>query len=105
LRVAGQHEDNGVLRAAHLIGRADLQRQAGWPDAAEADLSEALALARRTGARGLELRAATGLALRLRARGERDAARALLAPVYGRFDPDLETTDLSEARQLLEALG
>jgi class 3 adenylate cyclase/tetratricopeptide (TPR) repeat protein len=103
--VFGQHEDNGVLRAAHLIGRADLQRQAGWPDAAEADLSEALALARRTGARGLELRAATGLALRLRARGERDAARALLAPVYGRFDPDLETTDLSEARQLLEALG
>ena len=36
--------------------------------------------------------------------GQRDAARELLAPVYGWFTEGFDTADLQEARALLEAL-
>jgi predicted ATPase len=50
------------------------------------------------------LRAATSLA-RLRAEaGERERARDLLAPVYGRFAEGFDTPDLREAKALLDEL-
>jgi predicted ATPase len=36
---------------------------------------------------------------------KRDAARALLAPIYGWFTEGFDTADLQEARALLEELG
>jgi predicted ATPase len=37
--------------------------------------------------------------------GKRDAARMLLAPLYGWFTEGFDTADLQEARALLEALA
>ncbi len=51
------------------------------------------------------LRAATTLARLLLARGDRDEARDLLAPVCGSFTEGFETHDLKAARGLLEELG
>jgi len=39
-----------------------------------------------------------------RAQGKRDAARALLAPVYGWFTEGFDTLDLKKARALLDEL-
>jgi predicted ATPase len=41
---------------------------------------------------------------RLLQQGRRDAAHALLAPIYGWFTEGFDTADLQEARALLEAL-
>jgi predicted ATPase len=38
-------------------------------------------------------------------RGEPDAARALLAPIYGWFTEGFETPDLRDAKALLDGLG
>ena len=56
-------------------------------------------------AKALELRAATALARMLRARGDRAAARDLLAPVYGWFTEGLDTADLKDAKALLDELS
>ena len=37
--------------------------------------------------------------------GKRDAARELLAPIYGWFTEGFDTADLQEARALLEELA
>jgi predicted ATPase len=37
--------------------------------------------------------------------GKRDAARALLAPIYGWFTEGFDTPDLQEAKALLDALA
>jgi predicted ATPase len=37
--------------------------------------------------------------------GKRDAARELLAPIYGWFTEGFDTADLQEARGLLDELG
>jgi predicted ATPase len=65
----------------------------------------ALEVARRQQARSLELRAATSLARLWQRQGMRDAARDLLAPVYGWFTEGFDTLDLKDARALLEKLG
>ncbi len=73
--------------------------------AAEDCFRGALDLAREQGALFWELRAALSLA-RLRIRQDRQkAARAILAPVYGRFTDGLETADLKAAKGLLDGLS
>jgi len=72
---------------------------------AEVCLHQALAVARRQQAKSWELRAATSLARLWQRQGKRHEARALLAPVYGWFTEGFDTTDLQEARALLEELG
>ena len=52
-----------------------------------------------------ELRAATGLARLWGERGRRAEARDLLAPVYGWFTEGFDTTDLKEAKALLDELA
>jgi predicted ATPase len=71
---------------------------------AEASLQQALDIARRQEARGLELRAAMSLARLWQQQGKRDAARQLLGEVYSWFTEGFDTTDLQEARILLEEL-
>jgi predicted ATPase len=75
---------------------------------AEALFGQALEIARRQEAKTFELRAATSLA-RLWQRpgapqGKRDAARALLAPLYAWFTEGFDTRDLKDAQALLEEL-
>jgi tetratricopeptide (TPR) repeat protein len=72
---------------------------------AEAAFRAALELARRQGARSLELRAATSLAGLLVRRGKHEAAERVLSPVYGGFSEGMETADLRAAAALLHALA
>jgi len=51
------------------------------------------------------LRAAMSLSRLWQRQGKRDQARELLAPVYGWFTEGFDTTDLQEAKALLEALA
>jgi hypothetical protein len=60
--------------------------------------------ARRQHARSFELRAAISQTRLWRDRGRRDAARDLLAQVYGRFTEGFNTLDLEEAKTLLAEL-
>ena len=68
-------------------------------------LQRAVQIARRQGAKSLELRAALRLARVLMDQGRSGQARDLLAPIYGWFSEGFETPDLSEARTLLVGLG
>jgi predicted ATPase len=52
-----------------------------------------------------ELRAAMSLARLWRDQGKQDAARELLAPVYGWFTEGFDTLDLKEAKALLDELA
>ena len=73
--------------------------------AAEGCFREALEIAREQGALFWELRAALSLA-RLRKRQDRRTdGRQILAPVYDRFTGGFETTDLKQAKTLLEQLA
>jgi predicted ATPase len=72
---------------------------------AEALFGQALEIARRQEARTFELRAATSRARLWQRQGKREAARALLAPVYAWFTEGFHTRDLIEAKALLEELA
>ena len=74
-------------------------RSPGNEEEAEDCFREALEVARRQGARSLELRAATSLA---RHRGDEESLR-LLKELYGWFSEGFDTADLQEARAVLEA--
>jgi predicted ATPase len=87
--------------------RAELLLHAHGPDseAAEASLQQALAAARQQDAKGWELQAATSLARLWLDRVRRDAARELLAPIYGWFTEGFDTPNLVKAKALLDALN
>ena len=87
--------------------QGELQLQLASPDVsqAEACFQQALAVARSQQAKSLELRAALSLARLWQQQGRRQAARALLAPVYSWFTEGFDTADLQEAKVLLEALA
>ena len=86
------------VRGSMLMQRGDMEQ-------AEACLRAAIAWAREQQARSWELRASTTLAELLVSRGQRDAARDLLAPIYGWFTEGLHTGDLQAARRLLESMA
>jgi predicted ATPase len=92
---------------------AEVHRMAGEialksaePDAvkAEAYFERALVVARKQQAKSWELRAAMSMGRLWRDQGKRDAARDLLAPVYGWFTEGFDTLDLKEAKTLLDEL-
>jgi TOMM system kinase/cyclase fusion protein len=72
---------------------------------AEACYRRALEIARRQGARSLELRAVIALSLLWQAEGRQGEARELLAPIYERFSEGRETSDLRAAAVLMVELG
>jgi predicted ATPase len=72
--------------------------------AAEADFRQAIDIARRQGAKSLELRAATSLSRLWLKGGKPDEARQILADVYNWFTEGFDTADLLEAKALLDAL-
>jgi len=73
-------------------------------ETAEASFQQALAIARRQGARSLELRAATSLTRLYRDRALRAQARGVIRPIYEQFEEGFDTVDLKAARDLLEEL-
>ncbi|MBI1816865.1 MAG: AAA family ATPase [Deltaproteobacteria bacterium] len=72
---------------------------------AEALFGQSLEIARRQEAKTFELRAATSLARLWQRQGKRDAARALLAPLYAWFTEGFATRDLKDAKLLLDELS
>ena len=93
---------------------ADIHRVAGQialmsaaPDTAKAESSfeRALSIARAQKAKSFELRAATNLARLLDDQGKRREARDLLGPVLGWFTEGSDTSDLIDAKTLLDTLG
>lgn len=69
------------------------------------DFREAIALARRMGAKAWELHATMSLARLLDQQGRRGEARTMLAEIYDSFTEGFDTVDLKEAKALLEELG
>ena len=87
-----------------LKGELLRQQAVGRDGEAEVCFSQALEVARQQEAKSLELRTAMSLARLWQAQGKGDAARELLAPVYGWFTEGFDTADLQDARTLLEEL-
>ena len=83
--------------------KGELLARTGSESAAEDMLLQALDEGRRQGALSWELRAALGLARLRQARGEGEAARALVASIYARFAEGFDTADLQAAKALIDA--
>jgi DNA-binding winged helix-turn-helix (wHTH) protein/predicted ATPase len=85
---------------------AELHRLRGALTATEKDAEssfvEAMAIARRQGAKSFELRAATSLSRLWAHQGKMREAHALLAEVHAWFTEGFDTADLEDARALLE---
>jgi predicted ATPase len=79
---------------------------ASEPDVAKAltHFDHALAVAREQRARSWELRAATSMARLWRDLNQPEKARELLVPIYDWFTEGFGTSDLREARSLLDQL-
>jgi len=91
-----------VLATGQILSQLCLLLLAEAAARAEACFHQALALARCQQAKSWELRAAMSLGRLWLQYGKWDAARALLAPIYGWFTEGFDTADLQEAKALLE---
>jgi predicted ATPase len=92
---------------AHLLrlkGQALLVLSPEHAAEAETCYQQALAVARKQGARLWELRAAVSLARLWAGQGEQGKAHDLLAPIYGWFTEGFDTADLKDAKALLDEL-
>jgi predicted ATPase len=65
---------------------------------------KAIEIARRQQAKSLELRAVMSLSRLWQQQGKKEAARQMLAEIYGWFTEGFDTADLKEAKALLHEL-
>ena len=100
---SGQSWFNAELHRTR--GEFLLQRHPVDIAAAETALKRAIEVARSQQARAFELRASLSLAKLYQTECRYEAARELLAPVYGWFTEGFDTRDLKEAKALLEELA
>jgi class 3 adenylate cyclase/predicted ATPase len=96
--------DRWCLPRIHTV-RARLLETLHQADAAEASLRMAVEIAAEQSAKGAQLHAANSLARLWRQQGKPQQARELLAPIYGWFTEGFDTSDLKEAKALLEQLA
>ena len=85
--------------------KGQLLLRQGHSEAAEELYRNALRIAEQQQAKLWELRASVSLARLRRDQGRRAEARDLLAPVYDWFTEGFDTSDLKEAKSLLDELG
>jgi predicted ATPase len=88
---------------SRLQGELRLQLASPEIPQAEACFQQAIDIARRQQAKSLEIRAALSLSRLWQQQGQGQAACELLAPIYGWFTEGFDTSDLQEAKALLEA--
>jgi predicted ATPase len=88
-----------------LSAQGGIQPNGGATREREAAFHDAITIARWRQAKSFELRATTSLARLLAEQGHRDEARAMLAEICGWFTEGFNTTDVKEARSLLNELG
>ena len=88
-----------------VAAEAILRRRGGEMLAAQRHFEEAVAIARKQRSKWWELRATTSLARFLRDTSRRDEARTMLAGIYGWFTEGFDTSDLKDAKALLDELG
>ncbi len=86
-------------------GALILLQAPGATSTAESAFRQAVAIARRQGAKSWELRATMSLTRLLEAQGKRDEARSMLGEIYGWFTEGFDTADLKNAKALLDELG
>jgi class 3 adenylate cyclase/predicted ATPase len=89
----------------HRLFGEILVARGGDSTKAEGRFEKALAVARRSEARSLELRAALGLARLWQRQGRRQDARELLVPLHDGFAEGFETADLRDAKALIDELS
>jgi predicted ATPase len=104
LRETRSHEDVAWLSIVHLIRAQVFHRVSEYQHQANDEFQNALEVARRQGARSMELRTATVLAELWATEGNSNRARDLLLPIYEEFTEGFGTTDLLRARTMLESL-
>jgi len=88
-----------------LWWRGELHLRRGDEILAAGDFRETITVARRIGSKAYELRATTCLARLLAKQGHPDEPRAMLADIYGQFTEGFDTTDLKDAKALLDQLS
>jgi predicted ATPase len=103
--VATSQERRWEAEVYRLQGALLLRLQNPNVSQAEACFQQALAVASGQQATALELRSALSLSRLWQQQGQREAARELLAPIYGWFTEGFDTPDLQEAKALLEELS
>jgi len=88
------------IKGELLLAQADAdERQA------ETCFQNAVQVARRQSAKSLELRAAMSMSRLWQRQGKKEEAKNLLSEVYGWFTEGFDTTDLKQAKLLLEELA
>ena len=88
-----------------LKGELLLMQDGSSAAQAESCFRRAIEVARQQSAKSWELRATMSLARVLARQKRRDEARLMLAEIYGWFTEGFDTTDLKEAKALLDELA
>jgi class 3 adenylate cyclase/tetratricopeptide (TPR) repeat protein len=88
-----------------IAGEIIFRKPAGDLVAAEGRFREAIKVAQKQSAKWWELRASKSLARLLRDTSRREDARTMLAEIYNWFTEGFDTTDLKDARALLDELS
>ena len=86
-----------------LLLQRDVPRPGRPSPGTDACFQQAIAIARRTNAKSLELRAV--MSVSRRGQGQRAEARDMLGEIYGWFTEGFATPDLREAKALLDELA
>ncbi|MCT9824894.1 adenylate/guanylate cyclase domain-containing protein [Pseudomonas veronii] len=87
-----------------LLCPGEVSQDSSVQQQAQACFHKAISIARQQGAKSLELRATVSLAQLLETR-DREAARKMLADIYGFFTEGFDSVDLLQAKALLDAWG
>jgi predicted ATPase len=99
---AKDHDELFYMAELHRMrGLLKLARSPGAVKDADADILQALEIARRQGARALELRAAMSRHELLLGQGRGAESRPALQAVFSTFTEGFELPDLTKARELL----
>ena len=99
-----QARSRGLSRAA-TGGKAVFETEPPSVVQAEGCFNQSIKIAQQQKAKSWELRAVMSLARLYQNQGKQEEARGLLARIYDSFTEGFETTDLREAKALLDALS